>query len=42
VEARDQLGGALEMDVGEVHDVDLLAFLAGGALDIELDLRDLA
>ena len=42
VEPRHQLGGALEQEVHQVHQVELLAVLVEGALDVELDLRDLA
>src|ERR1044071_746518 len=32
--ARDELGRALEVDIGELVHVEVLAFLVGGALDV--------
>ena len=42
MKARHELGRTLEVQVGEVVNVELFAFFVDRALDIELDLGDLA
>ena len=42
VEPRQQLGGALKLEIDEVVEVELFALFVDRALDIEADPRDLA